>query len=240
MSRLALSRPPYGSRPYLRAFCTFSSSWPSDHGGSHRAFHVWSTEIASSSDKVEAPHDAATDSERPKISMLASDRWLDRLKKSPSAVHAIVERTCDAALMRGTARLAARASRSQRESPRAPAQSRGRRYSMRTMPRFLVLVIHKARQTGRLRARRRSRIRVELARQAFLQAFHVAAFEVLAFARTRGADRARNGARRTAAADQVASSRPPGGPDRRRPPRERRAGPPRSRVWSSSGRAPRR
>ncbi|HEU4687847.1 MAG TPA: hypothetical protein VFS23_05780 [Vicinamibacterales bacterium] len=46
------------------------------------------------------------------------------------------------------------------------------------MTRFLVLVIHKARQTGRLRARRRSRIRVELDRQAFLQAFHVTAFEV--------------------------------------------------------------
>ena len=42
--------------------------------------------------QVEAPHDAATDSERPKIPMLASDRGLDRLKKSPSAVYAIVER----------------------------------------------------------------------------------------------------------------------------------------------------
>ena len=42
--------------------------------------------------KVEAPHDAATDSKRPKIPMLASNRGLDRLKKSPSAVYAIVER----------------------------------------------------------------------------------------------------------------------------------------------------
>lgn len=42
--------------------------------------------------KVEASHDAATDSERPKIPMLASNRGLDRLKKSPSAVYAIVER----------------------------------------------------------------------------------------------------------------------------------------------------
>jgi hypothetical protein len=42
--------------------------------------------------KVEAPHDAATDPEGPKIPMLASNRGLDRLKKSPSAVYAIVER----------------------------------------------------------------------------------------------------------------------------------------------------
>ena len=40
--------------------------------------------------KVEAPHDAATDSERPKISMPASDRGLDRLKKPTSAICAIV------------------------------------------------------------------------------------------------------------------------------------------------------
>ena len=46
------------------------------------------------------------------------------------------------------------------------------------MTRPLVLVIHKARQPGRLRARRRCRIRLELERKAFLQTFHVAAFEV--------------------------------------------------------------
>ena len=41
--------------------------------------------------EVEAPHDAATDSKRPKISMLASDRGLDRPEKSSSALHAVVE-----------------------------------------------------------------------------------------------------------------------------------------------------
>ena len=99
-------------------------------------------------------------------------------------------------------------------------------------PRSLVLVIHEARKTRRLRARRRRRIRVELARQALLQGLHVAAFEVSRPPEAREADRARNAARRTAAANQAASSALPGGPDHRHPPRGRRAGPPRSSAWS--------
>ena len=60
--------------------------------------------------KVETPHDAATDPECPKIPMIASNRGLDRLKKSASAGYAIVERARDAPVMHGSAGLAGRGS----------------------------------------------------------------------------------------------------------------------------------
>src|SRR5688572_11455628 len=42
--------------------------------------------------KVEASHDPATDSERPKISVLTRYRGLDRYEKPTGAAHAIVKR----------------------------------------------------------------------------------------------------------------------------------------------------
>ena len=211
----------------------------SDHGGSHRAFHSWSTETASSSErsKPRTTRQQIRNVRRsPCLPAIAgsTDRRNRRARFTRS-----LRRAWDATVM--THHRASRWKRaaSERESLRAPARfpdadtRRGRATGARACDSRSPEDASSARTTWQLNPCR-ARAPAASAGPPRRRVRSVAS------ARAREADRARNGARRTEAANQAASSALPGGPDHRYPPRERHAGPPRSSAWSWSGRARRR